>query len=215
MPLDLWHALDHVLAPLGSSALELLGFVFGVAAVWLMTRQHIAAWPVGIVNVALYAVLFTRAGLYSDAGLQVVYVGLSAYGWWRWTRGAAPTTHDPYAPAVDVTPLPVTRTPPREALLAALVALLLWITLALVTSRLPGTSLPWLDSALVSGSLVTQWLAARKRLENWACWIVLDVLYVGLFVYKALLLTAALYAVFIALAVRGHLAWSRTVQQST
>ena len=211
MPTDLWHALDLALAPIGSSALELVGFVFGVAAVWLMTRQHIAAWPVGIVNVALYAVLFTRAGLYSDAGLQVVYVGLSAYGWWRWTRGVRTIDDNPYAPSMS-SALPVTRTPPREARLAALAALGLWLTLALITSRVPGTSLPWLDSALVAGSLVTQWLAARKRLENWACWIVLDVVYVGLFVHKALLLTAALYAVFIALAVRGHIAWSRTVE---
>jgi nicotinamide mononucleotide transporter len=210
---DLWHALDQALAPLGSSALELIGFVFGVLAVWLMTRQHVAAWPVGMVNVALYAVLFTRAGLYSDAGLQVVYVGLSAYGWWRWTGGAPAAQHDPYAPTLPPA-LPVTRTPPREAWFAAGTAVALWVSLALITSRLPGTSLPWLDSALVSGSLVTQWLAARKRLENWACWIVLDVVYVGLFVYKALLLTAALYAVFIVLAVRGHIAWSRTVEAS-
>jgi nicotinamide mononucleotide transporter len=195
---DLWHTLDAALAPLGSSALELVGFVFGVAAVWLMIRQHIAAWPVGIVNVALYAVLFTRAGLYSDAGLQVVYVALSLYGWWHWHRGSA--AHDA---------LPVTRTPPREAMLAVVAALTLWIALALITSRLPGTSLPWLDAALVAGSLVTQWLAARKRLENWICWIVLDVVYVGLFVYKELLLTALLYAVFTGLAVRGHVAWSR------
>jgi nicotinamide mononucleotide transporter len=211
MSTDLWHALDLALAPIGSSALELVGFVFGVAAVWLMTRQHIAAWPVGMVNVALYAVLFTRAGLYSDAGLQVVYVGLSAYGWWRWTRGALSTERDAYDPSMP-SALPVTRTPPREATLAALAALSLWLTLALLTSRLPGTSLPWLDSALVAGSLVTQWLAARKRLENWACWVVLDVGYVALFVWKALFLTAALYAVFIALAVRGHIAWSRTIE---
>ena len=195
---DLWHTLDAALAPLGSSALELVGFVFGVAAVWLMIRQHIAAWPVGIVNVALYAVLFTGAGLYSDAGLQVVYVALSLYGWWHWHRGSA---------ARDA--LPVTRTPRREAMLAVIAALTLWIALALITSRLPGTSLPWLDAALVAGSLVTQWLAARKRLENWICWIVLDVVYVGLFVYKELLLTALLYAVFTGLAVRGHVAWSR------
>lgn len=201
MLLDLWRTLDTLLAPLGSSALELVGFVFGVAAVWLMTRQQVAAWPVGIVNVALYAVLFTRAGLYSDAGLQVVYAGLSLYGWVRWSRGDA-ASH---------TPLPVTRTPRREAALAALAAVIGWLALATVTSRLPGTSLPWLDAALVSGSLVTQWLAARKRLENWACWIVLDVVYVGLFAYKQLHLTALLYAVFAALAVRGHVAWSRTL----
>lgn len=201
---DLWRTLDALLAPLGSSALELFGFSFGVAAVWLMTRQHVAAWPVGIVNVALYAVLFTRAGLYSDAGLQVVYVGLSLYGWVRWSRGDAATQ----------APLPVTRTPPREAALAALVAVLGWLALATVTSRLPGTSLPWLDAALVSGSLVTQWLAARKRLENWACWIVLDVVYVGMFTYKRLYFTALLYAVFTGLALRGHAAWSRTMAAS-
>ena len=199
---SLWHTLNTALAPYGSSALELVGFVFGVAAVWLMMRQHIAAWPVGLVNVALYAMLFTRAGLYSDAALQVVYVALSAYGWWHWRRGDRVTRSE----------LPVTRTPPREAWLAASVALLVWVALATITSQLPGTSLPWLDAALVAGSLSTQWLAARKRLENWACWVVLDTVYVGLFVYKQLLLTALLYAVFTALAVRGHVLWSRALR---
>lgn len=198
--------LDAHLAALGSSSLELLGFVFGVIAVALMVRERIAAWPVGMVNTAIYAVVFQRAGLYSDAGLQVVYIGLSAYGWWHWWQGARSGSTE--AP----TPLPVTRTPPRDAWIAGGGAIVGWLVLATVTSRLPGTSLPWLDAALVSGSLATQWLAARKRVENWVCWIVLDVVYVGMFVHKQLYLTAVLYAVFVLLAIRGHRAWTASMR---
>lgn len=206
MVTDWFSALDALLTPLGSSSLELFGFVFGVIAVALMVRERIAAWPVGMVNTAIYAVVFQRAGLYSDAGLQVVYIGLSAYGWWHWWHGARSGGDE------VPTPLPVTRTPPRDAWIAGTGAIAGWLLLATITSRLPGTSLPWLDAALVSGSLATQWLAARKRVENWVCWIVLDVVYVGMFVHKQLYLTAVLYAVFTLLAIRGHRAWTASMR---
>ncbi len=66
---------------------ELLGFATGVVTVWLLVRQHILNWPVGILNVVLLMVVFWSAGLYADAGLQVVYIVLGLYGWWAWRYG--------------------------------------------------------------------------------------------------------------------------------
>jgi nicotinamide mononucleotide transporter len=75
---------------------------------------------------------------------------------------------------------------------------------------LPGVSLPYLDSGLASLSLVAQWMMTRKILENWILWIIADVVYVPMYIYKQLYPTAALYAVFLVLAVLGFVQWRRS-----
>ena len=185
----------------GSSCAELFGFITGVLNVWLVTRQHLASWPLGVLNALFYAVVFVRAGLYSDTGLQGVYFVLSLYGWWHWARGGPSRTT-----------IPVTRTAPRTWGILLLVALATWILLATVTTRIPGAALPWLDAALVAVSLVAQWMMTRKLLENWVLWIVVDVVYIGLFAVRGLPLTAILYAIFLGLATHGLVAWRRAWQ---
>lgn len=191
------------LAAHGSSCPELFGFVTGVLNVWLVTREHIWSWPVGVVNAAFFMVVFARTGLYSDTGLQVVYLVLSLYGWWHWRRGG-----------VARTPLTVTRTASRTAMRLLAIAAVGWIVLALITRRLPGAALPWLDAALVSVSLVAQYMMTRKLLEHWLLWIAVDVVYVGLFINRQLLLTAILYTVFLALAIIGFVQWKRSADKS-
>jgi nicotinamide mononucleotide transporter len=197
-------ALDRWLAAHGSSGAELAGFAFGVLNVWLVTRQHIWSWPVGIANAAFYVVVFARAGLYSDTGLQALYIALSVYGWVQWLRGGPGRT-----------PLRVGRTTAPMAGRLAVAVLAGWALLATITARLPGSSLPALDAALVSGSLVAQFMMTRKLRESWLVWITVDVIYVGMFVYKQLLLTAVLYGVFTLLAVHGHRAWSRSLARAS
>jgi len=185
----------------GLSALEIVAALFGAASVYLSARQHIASWPTALVNVLLYVVVFRDARLYADMGLQFVYAGLSLYGWYQWKFGGA-----------DRGELPVTRTPgrlwPRLALLVVLAAALL----GFVFSRYTDAASPVLDSALTATSLVAQWMMTRKLLENWLLWIAADVVYVPLFVSKQLYPTAVLYAVFLALAVKGYVDWRRDVR---
>lgn len=187
----------------GSSCPELFGFVTGVLNVWLVTRENIWSWPLGVLNAGFYIVVFARTGLYSDTGLQVVYLVLSLYGWWHWRRGGA--HHDALA---------VTRTTRRTAWLMVVIALGLWITLATITRRLPGAALPWLDAALVSISLMAQYMMTRKLLEHWWLWIAVDVVYIGLFLNRGLPLTAILYAVFLGLAIVGAVQWQRSAVRS-
>ncbi|MCZ8203916.1 nicotinamide riboside transporter PnuC [Gemmatimonas sp.] len=184
----------------GSSCAETFGFVTGVANVWLVTRQSIWSWPLGVLNAVFYMIVFARTGLYSDTGLQVVYFLLSLYGWWHWTRGGAP-----HAPVV------VTRTPASLAVVLGAIVLGTWVLLATITSRIPGAALPWLDAILVAISLVAQWMMTRKLLENWLLWIAVDVAYIGLFVNRGLPLTALLYAVFLCLAALGYVQWRKTL----
>jgi nicotinamide mononucleotide transporter len=187
------------LAAHGSSGIELLGFITGVLNVYLVTRENIWSWPLGVANAVFYMVVFARAGLYSDSGLQLVYFVLSLYGWWHWLRGAPRQTA-----------LPVTRISARLAATLGALAVMLWVVVFSVTSRIPGSKLPLLDAALAVGSLIAQWMMTRKLLENWALWIALDVVYVGVFFVRGLRLTALLYAIFLLLAIFGHFEWKRS-----
>ena len=184
----------------GTSCLELVAVIFGVVSVYLSTREKLASWPTALINVALYFVLFHRTRLYSDMGLQVVYFALSLYGWYEWKFGGA-----------NRTVLPVTRTSARLWSALAVIGIVAWYALAQITSRIPGAAIPYMDAATVSVSLVAQWMLTRKLLENWSVWIAVDVVYVGMFVYKGLYLTAGNYAIYLVLAVMGHVAWRKSL----
>lgn len=188
------------LAAHGSSCLEAVAVVFGIVSVYLSTRENIWSWPTALVNVALFTVLFLRSGLYSDTGLQVVYFGLSVYGWYEWLYGGAGRTA-----------IAVSRTPRRTWLILVIVAVVMWTVLGAITSRLPGTALPYVDAATTTISLIAQWMMTRKLLENWLLWVGVDVVYVGMFIFKGLYLTAFNYAIYLALAVLGYIAWKRSL----
>lgn len=186
------------------TGLEWVAVAFGVAGVWLTVRQNPWCWPLGIVNVSLFALLFWRARLYADAGLQLVYVGLCVYGWWAWVRGGPEHGR-----------LEVSRVPPRVALallaLAAPLAYLLGATL----HRTTDADLPYWDAGTAAGSLVAQWMQARKWVENWVVWIAVDVVYVGMYVAKGLDLTAGLYGAFVVLAFLGLREWSKALREGS
>jgi nicotinamide mononucleotide transporter len=183
------------------STLEWIAAVAGAISVYLSARENIWSWPTAIVNVGLYIIVFRRTGLYSDMGLQVVYLVLSIYGWYEWLYGGK-----------NRSTLHVSRASTREWLIATPVAVLFWLALARYTATLPGVALPHLDAGLTTVSLVAQWMMTRKILENWVLWIVADIVYVPMYVYKGLPVTAALYAIFLALAVLGLRSWRRSYQ---
>lgn len=182
------------------SPVELAATVTGLVCVALTVRQHIGCWPVGIVSAALFIVVFHRARLYSDMGLQGIYVVLQVYGWIHWARGGRGDA-----------PLPVRRVRRREAWTWAGVALLGSGALGWAMDTLTNADLPYPDALTTVLSLVAQTLMAHKVLECWLIWITVDVLSVGIYAYKALHLTAGLYAVFLCLATAGFFAWRRTM----
>ncbi len=178
------------------SPLELFAAALGVIAVWLTVRQHVWCWPIGLVMVLLYVWIFFDVKLYSDMLLQLVYAVLQLYGWWQWTRGGE--RHSGRE---------VSRLSPTGLLLGLAVGTAGSLLLGYLMATHTDAAAPWLDAALTAFSLVAQVWMAQKRIECWPLWIVLDLLYVGLFIDKQLYPTAVLYAVFTALAVYGWLAW--------
>jgi nicotinamide mononucleotide transporter len=189
-----------------TSLLELVSFVLSVATVVLNIRRNHWAWLFAIVSSAAYGIVFFRSRLYGDAGLQGVFILASVWGWYEWLRGAG-AGGDQGAGPLAVGALG------RAGWAWSLAG---WaIGFALLSNFLgvyTDTDVPRIDAFLTAGSLLGTVLTAKKKIENWHTWIVVDVLYVGLYLYKGLRLTAILYAVFVVLAVIGLRAWQRAAE---
>jgi nicotinamide mononucleotide transporter len=180
--------------------IEIVAVVMTLVGIVLTIKEKISCWPVAIVGILAYLVVFIRARLYADSALQPIYVVQNLYGWWYWARGGE-----------------------RGQGQAPIVVLdwrsrFIWIAGTAITSLIVGAGLarwtnaaaPYADATLSTTSLVANWLLARKVLENWWLWIAVNVGYVILFWKKHLLLSAGLYAVLLALAVGGLIEWKRS-----
>ena len=182
-----------------TTPLELAAFVLSVLTVYFNIRQNHWAWFFAIVSSATYGVVFFGARLYGDMGLQGVFIAVSVFGWYQWLRGGQ-----------HHTPLTVTWLS-RAGWIYGLIGWgVAYLLLAWFLSTWTNTDVPHIDGFLTAGSRVGQMLLSRKKVENWTVWVVGDVLYVGLYIYKGLKLTAILYFVFIVMAIVGWLAWARS-----
>ena len=179
--------------------MEWIAAVLSAVSVYLSARENIWSWPTAIVSVAMYGVVFLRVGLYSDAGLQMFYLAISVYGWYEWLHGGENRSR-----------LHVSKATSRVWVVSAAFGLVFWIALGVLTSQVRGVSLPFLDSALTTLSVIAQIMMTRKILENWILWIIADIVYVPMYVFKRLHPTAGLYAVFLLLAIIGLVEWRRS-----
>jgi nicotinamide mononucleotide transporter len=183
--------------------IELTGFLTGVVNVWLLARQKIWNWPVALANNALYLAVFLRAGLYGDAGLQMVFAAFGIYGWWNWLR---PGTH--------AGQLLVQRLTRALAMRLGAITAVAFVALAAFLNRYTDSTVPIADGLTTALALAATWGQSRKYLESWWLWIAADLLYIPLYAYKQLWLTAGLYAIFLALCAAGLRAWSAELATS-
>jgi len=186
-----------------ASRAELLGALLGVWMVLCNLRVNPLAWPLAIVSSALYGLVFWNARLYGDASLQLLFIAVAFWGWWQWLRG---TQHDGRALAVRYLST-------RQRALAIGAIALLWPATGLLLRHGTDTDVPWWDAFPTAGSVVATVLLARKHVENWIAWIVVNAVAIGLFAYKALWLTVGLYALFLLLALAGWRAWHRLAME--
>lgn len=184
------------------NALEYVAAFFGVVSVYLSVKQNIWSWPTAIVNVGLYTFVFHASRLYADMGLQVTYVIISFYGWYQWLYGGRNRTE-----------LKVSRTPRKVAVLLAFIGVSFALLLGTVLHRTTNAAVPYLDSLTTSTSLVAQWMMTKKLLENWMVWVAVDVVYIGVFISRALYPTAGLYLVFLVLSVMGYRQWRASLNE--
>lgn len=177
--------------------LEIVAFALAVAMVVLNIRVNPLAWPLAIASSLLYFALFFDSRLYGEAGLQIFFALVAGWGWWQWLRGTLP----------DGSALRVRSLSPRGLAFVIALTLAAWPLLGLFLDRFTDTDVPYWDAFPTAGSVAGQWLLARKYVENWPAWIVVNVVSVGLFAWKGLWLTVLLYALFTAMAVAGWRAW--------
>lgn len=172
---------------------ELLGFVTGGLCVWLTMRASVLNFPVGILNCALFLVLFSSARLWAGAGLQVVFIVLGAIGWWQWRRGKV--ANDPVRPAS-----------PR-VLAGCLVAVVVATAGLTVLLRAADDVSPFWDALTTALALVAQWLLNTRRIATWYFWIAADCIYVPLYASQGLFLTAVIYVLFLGMCLNGLRLW--------
>jgi nicotinamide mononucleotide transporter len=185
------------------SPIEVAGFVTGALCVWLVARQNPWNWPIGIANNIAFLVLFWGSGLYADSGLQIVYMALAVYGWWAWVRGG-----DQHSA------LHVSRTTTPQWVWLAVAGVLGTGLLHWVLVTFTESTVPFWDAVTTVLSLLATWGQARKKVECWWLWIAADVIYVPLYAYKELYLTAVLYVGFMVLCVLGLRNWTKDLRSN-
>ena len=184
-----------------SSMLETIAVVTGAVCVYLVVREHVWNFPIGILSSVLFFVLFWQSRLFGDAGLQVFFMVLGFQGWYWWLRGG-----------VNRSALTVTRASPKLWAGVVIVTGIATYALMVFLKEVKGSA-PFLDAFTTALSLSAQYLLNHKKIENWLIWIVADVIYVYLYVTRGLTLTAILYTVFLALCVAGLIEWRKSLNR--
>lgn len=186
------------------SQLELIAVVLGLANIGLLVRRSIWNYPFGMAMVALYLVIFYEAKLYAEAGLQVFFFVVQAWGWYLWAR-AGGMDH-----AVSVRWM---RWPARIASLAIIASVT--AGLGALMHYLTDAVMPFADAAIAAASIVAQVLLSVRRIENWILWIGIDIGAIALYINRDLHLTAGLYGAFLVLATAGLFQWTRAARAET
>jgi nicotinamide mononucleotide transporter len=186
------------LASIFPNAIEGAAVLLGLANIVLIVRRSVWNYPFGIAMVSLYAIVFFRAKLYSDALLQVFFFVVNFYGWALWQRAAAAEG--------EVMVERLSAAERTRWIAGGLVATAIW---GFVMHRFTDASYPWWDGGVAMFSVIAQILMSRRALENWVLWIVVDMVSIGLYLAKGLAPTAMLYVIFLVLAMWGLFDWSR------
>lgn len=186
--------------------LEIIGTLVGLFYLWLEYRASIYLWIAGIIMPAIYIFVYYRAGLYADFGINIYYLIAAVYGWYVWMTGRKKQNAD------RPIELPITHMPLKMYLPLSLVFVVASIGIAAILITYTDSNVPWLDSTTTALSIVGMWMLARKYVEQWFAWIIVDVVYCGLYVYKDLYFTSALYGFYSIIAIFGYLKWKKLME---
>lgn len=185
-------------------ALEIIGTLIGLVYLWLEYRASIYLWIASIIMPAVYLFVYYDAGLYADFGINIYYLLAAVYGWWVWKYGNKEKQGEE---------LPITRMPRGKWKMATAMYLVFQLFIAWILIRYTDSNVPWCDAFTTALSMVAMWMLARKYLEQWLVWIVVDVVSVALYLYKGLFFTAGLYALYAIIAVYGYWNWKNMMEQ--
>ena len=181
---------------------EITGAILGLLYIFFSIRQSIYTWPTGLLSSFFYIFVFLKSGFYAFTGLQVYYVLISIYGWIYWMKDTK--NEDSRAKSIKK----ITR---RVLKILVPVVIILYGLILLILVKFTDSELPFADSFITAFSIVGTWMLARKIIENWIVWIVVDILSAGLFLYQELWPTAILYGIYVILAFSGYFEWKKSL----
>ena len=184
---------------------ELLGVITSLIYLYFSVRQIIWLWPFGILSSSLFIWIFFTSKFYADTGLQVYYLVVSIYGWYYWSRSEI---------SGQAGGRSVTRLGRRQGMLLAAATIVLWMAIVWILKTQTDSDVPWGDGFTTAASIIATWMLARKILEHWLVWIVVDMVAAGLYIFKGLHPTAFLYMVYSIIAVAGFIRWKKSLERA-
>lgn len=179
------------------SELEWAAAALVLINVMLVARRNVWNYPFALAAVSVYAVVFYDARLYSDMALQGFFFALNLYGWTNWLRARGDSG------------VPVTWMAARDRWLWGVATVAAWLAWSLGMHRFTDAAAPWADGAIAMASIAAQWLLARRRVESWWLWILVDLIAVPLFAWRGLYATSAVYVLLLGISMAGLLEWRR------
>jgi len=185
---------------LQNNYIEVFGAVAGLIYLYLEIKQNIWLWPLGIITSAFYTYVFFVSKFYADMGLQVYYLVISFYGWWHWLYGNKKS---------QKAELPITRTSTKQWIYISLITIALFGLMVFILKRYTDSPVPYGDSFVTALSITGTWMLAQKLIEHWWVWVVVNLVSLGLFIWKDLYPTSILFFFYFTLAVYGFYQWRK------
>jgi len=182
------------------SMLEVTAVAFALAYVLLAVKENVLCWLFAFLSTAIYTALFWNVSLLMESALNVYYMAMAVYGWYQWTRGGSNGDDQPHALAVQTMSLH------QHALVIAAIVVFSLASGYLLTEHSTAAR-PYVDSFTTWASVVTTYLVARKFLQNWLYWIVIDTVSIFLYIDRGLNLTALLFVAYVVIATAGYFKW--------
>lgn len=192
----------NIINYLGTNWIELLGTILSVIYLYLSIKQRIGLWLFGFLCSLLYVIVFFQAKFYADMSLQFYYLAVSIYGWINWRAKS-----QKYESV-----LAISKTNLKSGIIFLLITVAIYFLYYYVLSKFTDSPLPRADSFTTALSIIATWMLARKKLEHWLLWIIIDSVSAGLYIYKGLYITSILFGIYTIMAVVGYYQWRRSLK---
>ena len=190
-----------------SEFVEILGVIIGFIYLWLEYKASIYLWLTSIIMPAIYLFVYFDAGLYADVAINIYYLIIGVYGWMSWRYGISRKN------GTEKYDLKISHTSRRQWLRLLIAYIVIHFAISFTLINFTDTDVPWFNGLTSSLSIVGMWMLAKKLIEQWIVWFVVDILSVALYFYKGLEPTALLYLVYAIVAILGYKKWNKLLQK--
>ena len=191
---------------LQTSALEFIAVLAGIASVWFSKKEQVLVYPVGLINTTIFVYLSFKGHLLGEASVNIYYTIMSVYGWWLWTR------KNEQQQTVLQIQFSSSKELLQQLLFFAAFYTVLYMALSFSKTSFAPAAIPWADALPSAAAYTGMWLMAKKKVESWYYWIATNIFSIPLYFVKGYVFTSVQFAVLLALAIAGLLAWRKKAQ---